>query len=294
MRAFFSFIFSKFTSIGDTLASVVGVVAVAAVGFSFQHVSWRNTAIMQEANELVERATRSYENAAAILGKRHQASYRFSQDLFNKIDERSPVVTASMEERELRFASPFREANRAWSEQYDQVLGEIDYFLDRSLGIEAIVRSRQLGKFNCAEPLVRELKNLQLDHRSLKLHFAVLDHCFRQFRSMAEKLEVVVRELSGQTENSNSRAEIEKRVIVLRDNKLSDIHTHANIFRCFARKRVDFLRTVRTTLIERPFWQDIGRAFYDFGPAERNVFVRYAHNDAIAHFKEAERACGAL
>jgi hypothetical protein len=277
---------------GWVCAWALGALMAAAVPFVFQHVSWRNAAIMQEANELVEQASTAFENAAEIFGKRHQASFRFTFDLPQEFPQTRISVTGAVP---ASYRDPeFRDANRIWSERFDQILGEIDYFLDRPVGLEEVVRRREIIGFDCSEPLIGQLKEKKFQYRSLKVQFAILDHCFRRFRNEADKLTSLYSEVTSQDDTAVLVSSLRVRLNELRDKQLSDIHTHANIFRCYARKRVDFLRTVRTTLIERSIWGDVPRTFYNFGPPKRNVFTRYAADAANDHFDETDFACGTL
>ena len=93
-----------------------------------------------------------------------------------------PLYKSDLDNHQRRFVA-YYEQLKFWSENYDHLLTDIDYSLDRPVFRQADkeayrTSSQTLNQINCSKPLTGELQRLQLDSNSLKLRFAVINKCF--------------------------------------------------------------------------------------------------------------------
>jgi hypothetical protein len=91
------------------IGSIATIAFAAAVAFIFQHIGWHNTAVLQQANEIVERASKAYEESAEILAKRRYASFRYIYALEKSFEKKPSIeVTSSssgfdVEEERIKY-----------------------------------------------------------------------------------------------------------------------------------------------------------------------------------------------
>ena len=194
-----------------------------------QYVSWANSVSLQKATDLVDNARRAYERAADAIGKRQYATATFfpslkdlaretkpsvepetnARDVKNNVKNRKsaegsplrasaaveleiPLYKSDLDKSQRRYASYYTQVQH-WNENYDRMLYDIEYALDRPVfsQIQKEVQKTNRTKFktiDCSNSLTEELKRLQFNSDSLKLRFAAIDQCFKNTDDALDKL----------------------------------------------------------------------------------------------------------
>jgi hypothetical protein len=182
-----------------------------------QYVSWANSVSLQKATDLVDNARHAYERAADAIGKRQYATITFfpslkdlareikpsvepetnARNVKDNIENRKsaensslsasaavelelPLFKSDLDKSQRRYASYYTQVQH-WNENYDRMLYDIEYALDRPVfsQIQKEVQKTNRTKFktiDCSNSLTEELKRLQFNSDSLKLRFAAIDH----------------------------------------------------------------------------------------------------------------------
>ena len=211
--------FSIFQSI---ILPIIVTVATLIFTSLFQYVSWYNSVNLQNATDVAVNAERAYEKAAEAIGKRQYATFVFLPSLRDLVrdaktgvetntkasteengkvglksrkDAKSsplsavaiapfeiPLHKSDLENKQQRFASYYKQL-KLWNENYDHLLTDIDYALDRPVfrQVEKETQKTSYGKLSqihCSNSLTKELERLQFNSDSLKLRFAGINMCF--------------------------------------------------------------------------------------------------------------------
>jgi hypothetical protein len=238
---------SRFSVFNSILLPLVVSVATIVLSSLFQYVSWINSVRLQNANDIAAKAVDTYSKVDAVMGQRRYASLLFSSSLqtsVQMVDRENPVGTFDFELRKRRFNSYYNHL-REWNEQYDRLLTDIDYDLDRPLFSRAGLESEgvrifnaKISKINCTLSLPEQLEDLGLNKDSLKLRFAGINHCFIDIHKMLSTQKNLV--------TSDSSAN-------LQEVDLGAIQTMGNEFRCHALRRIDYYNRQKERSILSPF-----------------------------------------
>jgi hypothetical protein len=227
----------------------------------FQYVSWSNSVSLQNATDIATNAERAYEKAAAAIGRRHYATFVFLPSLrelakatpsiqANVTDTENPLqhlavgppldiplLKSDLDNKQHRFAY-YYEQLKFWNENYDYLLHDIHYALDRPVfrqadrTIERKVLNDQFQQINCSNSLTNELKTLNLDPTSLKVRFAGINKCFRDtHRVLDQQLDKAI--------SAGGHLLIDTAVPQLKNN-LDELLDMANVFRCYALQRIEY------------------------------------------------------
>jgi hypothetical protein len=264
--------FSVFYSIILPLIVSVGTVVISSL---FQYVSWYNSVNLQSATDVVTNAEHAYEKAAAAIGTRQYAMLTFLPSLkdlvraktefqanANAAVETYPKPTGKNRTAEPKatrsFAGPvsldkfdldikqqwfvsYFEQVKFWNENYDHLLTEIDYAIDRPVFREAgkpdegaLVSDRDMGKVDCSRPFNDELERLNLDASSLKVRFAGTHYCFIATSGVLNRQLAAAVSAVLPTFDVSDEALITKYIDALRMKALA--------FRCHALHRIDYYK----------------------------------------------------
>jgi hypothetical protein len=178
--------------------------------------------------------------------------------------------------KQKRFAS-YYEQLKQWNENYDRLLSDIEYALDRPVFAQAgkgeeefRVSRAKIRQINCLNPMTGELQSLHLNPDSLKFRFAGIHNCFMQGNSaLDEQLTEAIAKpepiFSQQTE-----AQINQR--------LDHLLAMANEFRCYAHQRIDYYNSQKELAIFSAIY--VWRRLADSPKTE-----------ALKHFEDATARC---
>jgi hypothetical protein len=156
----------------------------------------------------------------------------------DKKDNDISLHKSALDTKQKRFAS-YYEQLKLWNENYDHLLSEIEYALDRPVFGQAdrknedfrIYRAkiRQIDCLNYS--FSEELEKLHLNAHSLKLRFAVIHNCFMIINNALNKQmnEAISKTLPSFDEPTESQI----------SDKLSALLAMSNEFRCYAHQRID-------------------------------------------------------
>ena len=267
--------FSVFNSILVPIGvTVLTALLTTAVGQFFQYISWRNSTALQEAQDQITRATAAYVKAATAIDTRRYATFVFLdavQDLINrKEDVGSPLFELDLELNKRRFDNYYSQLN-LWNEANDQILGEIDFGLDRPVGISARKRSAEIAQIDCTKSLPEQLTAHGLVSASLKLQFAVITRCFATgILAFAQAKDQAV---------LNSKAVLDDTVKADAVLALNNVLSMSNEFRCYALSRIEFLRSRQGRAIYIPDW--LAR-FRGYTSQSREAIDKKEHFDRTA------------
>lgn len=271
--------FSVFYSI--VLPLLVTLLTMTMTGL-FQWISWTNSIRLQDATESWTKAAETHERVAAAMGKRRYATLVFIptiRDLSAPV-RRQQIVDATTD-GSARLAPPeqprpgdaitvlqklqhqlweqrhdtYFSSVRTWNETYDQMITDIEYNLDRQVLLSIERRSvpmreliPKLKKIDCDHSLPGQLDELALFRHSLKVQFAALQHCYMELNVMLSRM------LANPTA-------IDAQTITAVNDRLADLYTMGNEFRCYAQRRVDFYRRQKERSLISPglVWRQMFR-----------------------------------
>ena len=157
----------------------------------------------------------------------------------DKKDNDISLHKSALDTKQKRFAS-YYEQLKLWNENYDHLLSEIEYALDRPVFGQAdrknedfrIYRAkiRQIDCLNYS--FSEELEKLHLNAHSLKLRFAVIHNCFMIINNALNKQmnEAISKTLPSFDEPTESQIA----------DKLNALLAMSNEFRCYAHQRIDY------------------------------------------------------
>jgi|HubBroStandDraft_6_1064221.scaffolds.fasta_scaffold212252_2 hypothetical protein len=205
--------------------------------------------------------TASSENSAAVAQPRPPTT---------------PIAKANFELENARYNSYYDQLKQ-WNEGYDQLVADIDDNLDRPILTDAgipespvSVFQNQVGTVYCNNAVLDELDRTHLNKNSLKLQFAVINHCFQELH---HTLDVQLTKVLNRSAN-----EIDPKVITDANKSLDDILTTANVFRCFALLRMKYYNRQKEKSIVAPNF--VRRWLFD-----------QSKSDATQQFQKEQTGC---
>jgi hypothetical protein len=262
--------FSIFYTIILPLIVSAGTVILSSL---FQYISWYNSVNLQSATEVATSAERAYQNAAAAIGTRQYATLAFLPALEDLVIEKteyeananpsvegnpapagqklgsdearrafaiaSPLHKFDLDIKQQRFVSYFEHV-KSWNENYDHLLTDIDYALDRPVFKEAgkqegvVVSDKEMSQINCSKSLADEFERLHLDSDSLKLRLGAIHYCFIAANEILRRQLKAAISTSTLHVNDSDDETIAKYIDSLRMKALA--------FRCNALHRIDYYK----------------------------------------------------
>jgi hypothetical protein len=174
-----------------------------------------------------------------------------TQGAEDKKDNEISLHKFAMDTKQKRFAS-YYEQLKLWNENYDHLLSEIEYALDRPVFGQADKRNEnfrisrgRIREIDCLNySFSEELEKQHLNAHSLKLRFAVIHNCFMVindglYKQLNEAISKTVPSFDEPTETQISE-------------KLGALLAMANEFRCYAHQRIDFYNAQKELAIFSP------------------------------------------
>jgi hypothetical protein len=269
--------FSAFNSL--VLPALVTLLTTVLTG-TFQYLSWLNTVRLEAASAIADRATQTFDKASTLVSERRYATLIFipsvrdlTQPKFvtkaedprtnNELNphheshtDDAVLVPASDDARHTIETQPLSDANFAlerrrydayydllasWNEGYDQLIADVDDNLDAPIfayaGIERTPSTnfhKEIASINCSSYLPEALEKVGLNEHSLKLQFAAINQCFQAIHlSLDDQLTQVLH---------HSIDNLDPKLIREAAQRLSDILTTSNEFRCVALARIDYYK----------------------------------------------------
>jgi hypothetical protein len=244
--------------------SVIAAVITTLVTGVFQYVSWANSVSLQDATDSWNKASATYESAAAAISRRHYATLLFiptvrelvrssgqvyrvtapatdgKASAMNAVDAPNgghAVSLTTLQQQLLRHRYEGYYAQlKDWNDFYDRTSSEIEHHLDRPIMRHARqsvrTRSSYWHKFekdlDCSKTMTDELARLELNKHSLKVQFTAIQFCFIRLSKSASDI--------ARTQRLDELAN--KQI----DRDLDRIYAWGTQFRCYAQRRVDYYR----------------------------------------------------
>jgi hypothetical protein len=147
-----------------------------------------------------------------------------------------PLYKSDLDKSQRRYASYYTQVQH-WNENYDRMLYDIEYALDRPVfsqipkEVQKTNRTK-LETIDCSKSLTEELKRLRFNSDSLKLRFAAIDQCFKNTHNALGKLV----DDAKQTTKLVYDEQFSKQY----DDTLDKLLSAENIFRCYALGRINY------------------------------------------------------
>jgi len=180
--------------------------------------------------------------------------------------------------KQKRFASYYKQL-KLWNENYDRLLSDIEYALDRPVFEQAKsnenfqVTWATTDQIDCLNSVTEELQKLRLNPDSLKFRFAGINACFMKVsRALNRELtEAISKPLPTFSESTESQ--IKKQYDALLDM--------ANEFRCYAHQRIDYYNSQKELAIFSLTY--VWRSLTDA-----------TKTGALKHFEDSTKRCNGL
>jgi len=157
----------------------------------------------------------------------------------DKKDNDISLHKSALDTKQKRFAS-YYEQLKLWNENYDHLLSEIEYSLDRPVFGQADKKNEdfriyraKIREIDCLNySFSEELEKQHLNAHSLKLRFAAIHNCFMIINNALNKQmnEAVAKTLPSFDEPTESQI----------SDKLNALLAMSNEFRCYAHQRIDY------------------------------------------------------
>jgi hypothetical protein len=191
---------SQLERIGALVRGKTTVVKSIAVSFIVSFVTacvipyftWIASMNLQRASDRAEKGVSIYEQAAMAIDSRWNVTNDFFatithmvNDPPNGIGANSGLYKAALDLQSSRWIS-YNDALKTWNKDYDGILAEIDYGLDRPVlaqidpnDAENKITSEKTSKITCAKSLslADQLQNAGYVRYSLKAQFAAIGFC---------------------------------------------------------------------------------------------------------------------
>jgi len=247
--------FSIFNSI--ILPVLVTLVTLASTSL-FQFISWQNSILLQGVTGEATAASKTYDKAASEIEKRYYATYLFQvavKSIANRKTADTQLSQYDVALQKRRFDEFYKQL-ASWNQNYNQLLNDISYDIDRPIfkyrwtETAYQVKREIMNKIRCdIHSLPDEIETNSLDRLVLTYHFAVINKCFAMALSHFSEMKD---EVLSNKDRIISSEEFEKA-----DNELDGVRSMLNEFRCYALTRIHFLTARKDRTIVFANW--IGR-----------------------------------
>lgn len=225
--------FSFFYSV---VVPALAVFVSTGIAQTFQYISWRNDTQLKQATERADAAKKAYVQTSTAISKRYYATLLYL-DATLALNKKSGLDD-TLHNVDLKFnQKSFDDYNvqmKSWSDSYDQILSDIDFYMDRPILWNAQRTTvADFSSFDCSDKstLLSEMRRLGLNINSLKVQFAAISYCFHQAML---PFDIEVRKaLDGAAYYPIPPTE--KRAAAQR---IESVRSMSNEFRCFAQHRI--------------------------------------------------------
>ena len=171
-----------------------------------------------------------------------------AQSTVGKKDNEISLHKSDLDIKQKRFAS-YYEQLKLWNENYDHLLSDIEYALDRPVFGQADKKNEvfrisrtEIRKMDCLSySFSEELQKLHLNSHSLKIRFAGIHNCFMVIHKDLDKQLTAAISMPEPALDKDTESKIEDKLIVLL--------AMANEFRCYAHQRIDYYNSQKELAI---------------------------------------------
>ena len=274
--------FSVFNSVIIPIGvTILTALATTAIGQVFQYISWKNSTNLQAAEDRTKRATAAYTRASSEIQERLYATIVFVPAVRDLINRKEPLELAlyNLESSLIknRFVA-YNDQIKKWNVSYEQILGEIDFGLDRPVKIHETTHQAIIQRVDCSKSLPEQMKLVGLNANSLKLQFATIKYCFANAKALLafnDAREKAVTDKSFIMDQSLADAA---------EDSLSAINSMSNIFRCYALSRIELLKDQEEPSIYVP-------PFFDLGIGRPEFIEEHFAKVTEEHFAKVTSSC---
>jgi hypothetical protein len=247
---------SRFSIFNSIIVPVMVTLVTLASTSLFQYISWKNSIKLQGVSEEAASASKTYDRAASEIEKRYYATYLFQvavKTIANRKISDTQLSQYDIALQQRRFDGFYAQL-ASWNQNYNQLLNDISYDLDRpifpkfpekphqtrsetnTIWTETAyqITKEKMNKIRCKiDSLPEEIRSNGLDQLALTYHFAVINKCFA---SALNDFATIKDEVLSNKDRVISSEEFEKA-----DTELDGVRSMLNEFRCYALIRIHFL-----------------------------------------------------
>jgi hypothetical protein len=225
--------FSFFYSI---VVPALAVFVSTGIAQTFQYISWRNDTQLKQATERAEAAKKAYVQSSKAISERYYATllYLNATLALNKksgLDDTLHNVDLKFNQKSF---DDYNDQMKSWSDSYDQILSDIDFYMDRPVLWNAQRTTvADFTRFDCSDKstLLSEMQRLGLNINSLKVQFAAISYCFHQAML---PFDIEMRKAL----NGNAYYPIPPTEKLAAAKRIESVRSMSNEFRCFAQHRI--------------------------------------------------------
>jgi hypothetical protein len=257
------------------------IVSAATLIFSslFQYISWANSVYSQSSAEHAAIASETYNQAVQAFSKRYYATFLFLPTVRNLVNRKADVDThlykLDFELNQHRF-NVFFDQLQDWNENYDQLLTNIDYNLDRPIYSDAKIQPIKISgqdfftsKADCTKSLTEIIEKVGYFKNSLKAQFAAINYCFITLLGEFNRQ----KDAAVLNKTASIDLDAEKRAA----ERLSDLNDIAGRFRCHALLRIDYYNDKKGSIVSVP--SVIRSLFKSTGRLEAEAEAQFRRED---------------
>jgi len=243
--------FSLFYSIGLPILVTVATIAISS---GIQYLSWLNSIRLQDATARAAHAVAMYDKAAATIGAISYSTFLAivaTQDLVNRKNPPTSDIGRFNASLDVQRLTAYYDQLTRWSEGYDQLLSGIDFALDRPLlrvsgeiPDRNLISSTSLHKVDCTQSMPKQMPSLGLRPHGLKDQLAVINYCLFELTDT----------LDGEMTKAvaNDALTLDPKAKIDAENAWGNLNTMANVFRCNAQRRLEFLQSEKQYAVVTP------------------------------------------
>jgi hypothetical protein len=221
---------------------ILPFIVSALTAGAIPYITWVASMNLQHATDRAEKGTSVYEKAATAIDQRWNATNDFFGTIMHTVNEppngsdaNSGLYKAALDLQATRWTSYYN-ALKAWKEDYDGILENIDYALDRPIlaqiaptDVANKITSARTKKVNCERKslsLADQLHNAGYVRYSLKAQFAIIGFCLEQIDQQLGRPQAIV---NGPLKNAQNI-----------ETLLNNTSEMSNYFHCYADWRLQY------------------------------------------------------
>jgi hypothetical protein len=242
--------FSFFNSVGLPILLTVATIAVSS---GIQYLSWLNSIRLQDATAQAARAVAMYDKAAATISAMTYSTVLAigaTQDLVNSKNAPTSEIGKFNASLDVQRLTAYYDQLTRWNEGYDQLVAGIDFALDRPLlRVAGEIPTRSLSsaswqKVDCAQSMPKQMLSVGLKPHALQDQLAIINYCLFELTDT----------LDSETMNAlaNDALTLDSKAKTDAGNAWGNLNTMANVLRCNAQRRLEFLQSEKQYAVVSP------------------------------------------
>jgi hypothetical protein len=244
---------SEFSFLNSIGLPILLTVATIAVSSGIQYLSWLNSIRLQDATAQAARAVAMYDKVAATIGAMSYSTFLAivaTQDVVNRKTAPTSEIGKFNASLDAQRLTAYYDQFTRWNEGFDQLVAGIDFALDRPvLRVAGEIPARSVSseswhKVDCSQSMPKQMRSVGLRPHALQDQFAVINYCLLELTAT----------LDGETTKAlaNDALTLGPQAKTDAGNAWGNLNTMANVFRCNAQRRLEFLQSEKQYAVVSP------------------------------------------